>query len=299
MDDIAVDYTSTGYLDKHLGISNKELDATIVKAIVTRRLAIAFPDTPLFPLHSTVLFRGLRHLELTCKSNYRILILPYLEQIERLKISSGSIPEYSLNLDLPLTHTLQWLELRFSKRLWMLGRTFKALREFRVVLPPDEPENHSRHEGLQVDLPACTTLQLMYCSMYYCGFLSCSNVQILRLSLSQRPLQTFDLAASNSLQDCLFNLSRLQYLDISVPQGLGINSLIDFVFCGASEHGAWRDIRSVGVEIRFNYSSESEASHLFDQTVGHQPRYEKSWKSFTVTKEHGTYATIVRTTASM
>jgi len=38
MDDIAVDYTSTGYLDKHIGISSKEFDATIVKAIVTRRL---------------------------------------------------------------------------------------------------------------------------------------------------------------------------------------------------------------------------------------------------------------------
>ena len=35
MDDIAVDYTSTGYLDEHLGISSNEHDATIVRAIVT------------------------------------------------------------------------------------------------------------------------------------------------------------------------------------------------------------------------------------------------------------------------
>jgi len=93
--DIAVDYTSTSYLYKHLGISSKECDATIVKAIVTRRLPIEFPDTRLSPLHSAVLFRQLQHLELIFKSNHGPLILPYLEQIERLKISNGSIPEYS------------------------------------------------------------------------------------------------------------------------------------------------------------------------------------------------------------
>ena len=134
MDDIAVDYTSTNYLYKHLGVSNTEFDATIVRAIVTRRLAIEFPDTPLFPLHSTVLFRQLRHLELNCESNHEILILPYLEKIEWLQISRGSIPEYPLNIDLPLTHTLQWLKLCHSTSFsWMLGRTFKALREFRVT----------------------------------------------------------------------------------------------------------------------------------------------------------------------
>ena len=90
-DDIPVDYTSTSYLHKHLGISGKEWDATIVRARVTRHLAIEFPDTPLFPLHSIVLFRQLRHLELTCKSNHGIHILPYLEQIERLEIWSGYI----------------------------------------------------------------------------------------------------------------------------------------------------------------------------------------------------------------
>jgi len=241
MGDIVVDYTSTGYLDKHFGRSSKEHDATIVRATVTRHLAIAFPDTPLFPLHSTVLFRKLRHLELIWKSKNRILILPYLEQIETLKIESGSIsgysipeysiPEYSSNLDLPLTHTLQWLSLRRSTSSWMLGRTFRTLRQFRVFRPPDEPEYHSRHEGLQVDLPACTTLELMYCSMYYLPFLSCSNLQILRWY--QHPLQPpFNLTGLNSLHDFLSNLSCLQSLTISVPQSLGIDSLIDFVFCG-------------------------------------------------------------------
>jgi len=285
MDDIAVDYTTTGYLHKHLGISSKERDATIVRAIVTRRLTIEFPDTLFLALYSTVLFRRLQHLEITCHSNDEILILPYLEQIERLEISSGSIPEYSLNLDLPLTHTLQWLKLRHSTSSWMLGRTFKALGVFTVYPPPDEPENYSRHEGLQVDLPACTTLELMYCSMEYLHFLSCSNVQILRWWQHSSWI-TFDLAAFNLLHDSLFNLSGLQNLDIFVPPGLGIDSLIDFVFYGASKCGVWREIRSVGVEIWFN--SSSEASDLIDQTVRHQPRYEKWWKSFTVTKKCST-----------
>jgi len=277
MDNNPVDYTSTGYLEKHLGIPSKRWDATIVRARVTRRLAIEFPDSPLFPLHSTVLFRQLRHLELICKSNHEVPILPYLEQIESLKISSGSISEYSLNVDLPLTHTLRWLELYVSTPFWMLGRTFKTLREFRVFRPPDEPENHSRHEGLQVDMPACTTLELFHCSMDYLPFLSCSNAQILRWS--PRPLQTFDLAAFNSLHDFLFNLSCLKNLDIFVPQGLGRDS----VLCGASEHGVSQDIGGVEMEVWFN--SFSEASHLFDRTARHQLRYEIWWKSFTITKE--------------
>jgi len=284
--DIAVDYTSTGYLEKHLGVSSTEIDAMIVGAIVTRHLAIRNLDSPLFRLSSTFLFRQLQHLEFDSRFAHRIRILPYLEQLEKLKISNGSIPEYSLNLDLPLTHTLQWLNLHRSTSSWMLGRTFKALREFTVTYPRDEPENHSRYEGLQVDLPACTTLRLEDLSTDYLHFLSCSNAQLLQWSLSQHSLQTvFDLAAFNLFHDFLFNLPCLQNLDISVYWGRGIDSLIDFIFCGASEHGVWRDIRSAEVEIWFNSSSKPEVSHLFDQTVGHQPRYEKWWKSFTVTGE--------------
>jgi len=280
MDDIAVDYTSTGYLDKHFGISNKEHDATIVRAIVTRRLAIVFPDTELLVLYSTALFRQLRHLHIICGYNHEITILPYLEQIESLEISNGSIPEYSLNRDLPLTHTLQWLRLRLSTFSWMLGRTFKSLREFRVFRS-DEAEFHCRYEGVQVDLPACTTLELMYYSIGYARFLSSSNVQI--LAWFQRPWQIFDLAEFNSLHEFILNLPCLQNLDIFVPPGLGIDPLIDFVFFGgASEHGVWRDIRRVLVTIEFN--SSSNASDFIDQTLGHQQRYEKWWKTFTVTK---------------
>ena len=293
MDDIAVDYTSTRYLDEYIPKSGEECDAKIVVAILSRSLVITPLESPLISLHSTVLFRQLRHLEISCKCNHEILILPYLEQIERLKIWHGSISEYSLNLDLPLTHTLQWLALNRSTFSWMFGRTFKALRKFKIDELPNKSENLSRHEGLQVDLPACTTLRLMFCSMDYHRFLSCSNVQNLRWHPTSFQT-TFDLATFNSFHDFLFKLSCLQNLDIWVSQGLGIDSLIDFVFCGASEHGVWRDIGSVKVIIDF--SSSSEASHLFDQTVGHQPRYERWWKSFTVTK---IFVKTVRITASM
>jgi len=296
MDDVAVDYASTGYLDKHLGISIKEWDATIVRAIVTRQLAIHYYASPLFRLSSTVLFRQLQHLELISGSIEEFLMLPYLEQIEGLAISNGSIPEYSLNVDLPLTHTLQWLKLDFSSFSWMLGRTFKVLREFNVNRPSDELENHSRHEGLRVDLPACTTLDLLLFTMDYLRFLSCSHVQILRLSQPSYE-HTFNLAAFNSLHDFLFNLSCLQRLDILVPQGLGVDSLIDFVFRGASEHGVWRDIRSVEVGVWCNDSFG--AFKFVDQAVGHQSRYEKWWKSFTVTRGRREYPTVVKINTSM
>jgi len=66
---------------------------------------------------------------------------------------------------------------------------------------------------------------------------------------------------SYSLHDLLFNLSWLKNLDIFVPQGLGIDSLIDFVFLGAPEHGViWREIRNVRVGV--GCDSTSEASYL-------------------------------------
>jgi hypothetical protein len=282
--DIVVDYISTGYQGKHLGISSTEYDAILVTGMVTQGLVIEFAAIPLFALHSTVLFRHLQHLELFCDDNDEIPILPYLEQIKRLDICGGMIPEYSLNLDLPLTHTLQWLKLRVSTSSWMLRRTFKTLRGFEVSQPRDEPENQSRHEGLQVDLPVCTALELVYYSMDYLRFLSCPNVQMFR-GWQFSAWTTFDLTALNSLHDFIITLSCLQKLDIFVPQGLGVDSLIYFAFCGARAKGVWRDIRSVEVEIRF--SSSSKASHFFDQTVGHQQRYDKWWKAFTVTKKVG------------
>jgi hypothetical protein len=77
IDDIAIDYISTGYLDKHLGKSSKEYDAVIIMGIVTRHLVILDFATPLLQLHSTGLFRQLQHLELICNINRKIPILPY------------------------------------------------------------------------------------------------------------------------------------------------------------------------------------------------------------------------------
>jgi hypothetical protein len=282
MDDIAVDYTSTGYLDKHLGTSRKKYDKVIVRGMVARCLLIGVSATPLLLLHSTVLFRRLQHLELDCDPNHEISILPYLEQIKRLEIWRGMIPVYSLNIDLPLTHTLHWLKLHRSTFYWMLGRTFKALREFQNDWSPFAPTNLSRHEGLQVDLPSCTTLQLDDCPMAYLRFLSCSNVQNFR----QRQFFAWtisDLTALNSLKEFVFTLSRLQTLHIFVPHTVGIDSLIQFVFCDAREQRVWRDIKSAEVRIEFNISSDE--SHLFASAVGLQRSYEKWWKTFSVTEK--------------
>jgi hypothetical protein len=252
-DNIAVDYASPSCLVKHLGM---------------------------FLPNSAVLFRQLQHLQLFGNCNTEIPILPYLEQIEKLEIWRGIIPEYSLNIDLPLTHTLKWLILRLSTSSWMLGRTFKALREFKVTTPLDKPENQSMCEGLQMDLPACTTLQFDRCPMDYLRFLSCSNVQILRWG--QIPTWTaFEFPFLNSLRDFVMILSHLRNLDIFLYPHPALDSLIQFVFCDAHELGVWRDIRSVEATVTFSNSSDY---HSFTQMIEHQQLYEKWWKVFTVTK---------------
>jgi hypothetical protein len=297
MCDIVVDYISTGYLNKHLGVSEYEqgYDAGIVMAMVTGHLVIGKYTPPILQLHSTTLFRQLQHLDLTCPYHLEILILPYLEQIKELEISGGIIHKYPLNIDLPLTHTLQCLELHRSTFSWMLGRTFKALREFQNDRSPFVPENLSMDEGLQIDLPTCTTLQLDDHSMGYLHTLSCSNVQ--NLHWRQALLWTTpDETALNSLHDFVITLSCLQQLYIELFWGWAMDPLIRLVFCGASEQGAWRDIRCVEVKIWFRTSSE--ASQFFDQRVEHQQRYGKSWRTFTVTKERD-FLSHVKVDASM
>jgi hypothetical protein len=295
IDGIAVDYISTRYLYKYLEASSKGYDEMIVRGMVARCLHIEGSSTPLLLLDSTVLFRRLQHLEVNCDPNQEISILPYLEQIKRLEIWRGMIPMYSLNIDLPLTRTLHWLKLHRSTSSWMLGRTFKALREFQNDQSPPASENLASHEGPPIDLPACTTLHLDSCPMGLLRFLSCSNVQKFRWQYHLL-FTPFDETALNSLHVFILTLSCLQQLDIEVPCGLGIDPLIRLVFCGASEQGAWRDIRCVEVKIRF--PSSSEASQFFDQTVEHQQRYEKPWRTFTVTKEFGIWY-CVKVDASM
>jgi hypothetical protein len=282
-DNTAVDYISTGYLTKYLGESYYGYDGDLVMGIVTGHLVLYQSDVPLFQLRSTALFRQLQHLELTFLSDFDIPILPYLEQIKRLEISGGLIPEYSLNIDLPLTHTLQRLKVSSTRCswTWMLGRSFKALREFHYKFSWRALRKLSMHEALPTNLPACTTLELDVCPFDHFRFLSCPNVQIFRLRQST-DWTPFDMTAHNSLHDFVSSLSCLQNLYVFVPHGFGTDSFLHFVFCEAREQGVWRGIKSVEVEIEFRSSSKKVADH-FNQRVRHQQRYEKWWKTFTVT----------------
>ena len=283
INDAVVDYTSTTYLQVHLGVSAQEYDAMIVMGMTTRCLITHQNDVPLFQLHSTVLFRWLQHLELTSVPNHEISFLISLEQIKTLEITRGKIPEYSLNLVLPLTQTLQCLKLDRSTSSWMLGRSFKTLRELQIKRVSFVPEDMSGHEGLHMGLPVCTALQLEGCPFNDLRFLSCSNVLSFRWSYFLAR-STFDLAALNSIRDFVFNLPCLQNLYITIPPDSALDDLIQAVFYDAREQGIWRDIRSV--EMKFWPSGYSERSHLFDRTVGHQHIYEKWWKEFTVTKDN-------------
>ena len=204
-DDIVVDYISTGYLDKHLGILGKEYDPIVVRGMITKDLRIRRSDIPLFRLHSTPLFRQLQLLRIS--SEHEIPILPYLEQIKRLEIWGGIIPAYSLRIDLPLIHTLQWLRLYGSTISWMIGRSFKVLRQFEFNANLYDRENLSRFEGLQVDLPACTELDWMAAEDSLC-FFSCPSLQIFHF----RPNSVSNEAAK-SLTNFLCNCPFLQPLE--------------------------------------------------------------------------------------
>ena len=283
INDPVVDYTSTTYLYQHLGGLSEQCDALIVKGMTTRCLITHGDAVSLFQLHSTVFFRWLQHLKLTSVPNHEIPFLPWLEQIETLEITSGKIPKYPLNLDLPLTQTLQCLKLDLSTSSWMLGRSFKALREFQIRVHSFIWEDMSGHEGLQIGLPACTALQLEDYPFNDLGFLSCSNVQSFRWSHFLERI-TFDLPALNALHDFLFNLSCLRKLYISLPLDSELDFLIKAVFCDAREQGVWRDIRSM--EVKVWYGSSSEGSRFFRRTIGHQHFYGKWWKEFTVTRDN-------------
>ena len=291
-DDIVVDYISTGYLNKHARISSNGYDSMIVKGMATQCLVIHSYTTPLFRLHSTVLFRQLQDLKFNYFRHDEIPILPYLEQIRKLNIRQGIIPAYSLSIDLPLVHTLQFLELFFSNITWMFGRSFKALTEFRVHEPLDGP-NLSRYEQLRVGLPACTTLTLASFSVNHLHFFSCPNIQTLQLQ--QSPMwSAVDEAALKSLQEFLCSCSCLQKLEVLIYQIRGLDSLIQFVFCDAWKHGVWQDIRSVEVKVPFSHSSRSGGYHFFNQMVGRQQYYEKWWNEFTVAMEDWDVMVIIR-----
>jgi hypothetical protein len=311
-DDIVVDYISTGYLKKYSGIPSKEYreyDSMIVRGMVTQSLYIEVFPSQLFQLYSTVLFRWLQDLHVgdIGKHENTALLWPCMVQIKRLTVCTGTVPAYSLNIDPPLIHTLQWLSLSYSTFSWMLGRTFKALREFYLHKPQDEPESQSRYDGLQVELPACTTLELWNFS--YPHFLLCPNVQVLRLKIVPEPpnfprfrLQnpseppTFQMLLSPEqrvieeadLKPVHYFMSRsfcLHTLEIFIYSYLGLDSLIQLVFRDAWEQGVRGDIKSVKVDVYFG-TSKDDRDHFFRKMIGHQQHYKKWWNEFAVTKEH-------------
>jgi hypothetical protein len=190
-DDIVVDYISTDYLNMYSGIPSErygEYDSMIVRGMVTQSLCIgAFPPT-LFQLYSTVLFWRLQDFDVWDIEGHEtsILPLPCLDQIKRLDVFDGTIPAYSLNIDLPLIHTLQWLRLHCSSFSWMLGRTFKALSEFYLEAPRDKPESQSRYDGLRVETPPTSSpVQMSKCFGCKCFQVCLSSTRQLLSRLSR------------------------------------------------------------------------------------------------------------------
>ena len=273
-EDIVVDYILSEYLQKHLGISNKTVDSRIVRGMLTQSLVIGQSDhLPLHQLHMTALFRQLQSLTIHRLSPFEILILPDLEQIKRLSLEHGTIPAYSLNIRLPLVHTLQWLYLVDSTASWMLGRTFDALEECNVSFPTEEFE----HKGLQVDLPACTKLVWVGSpDTFYDA--SCPNVQTLAWNIYRYGFPSFEVSL-NSLHDVLFNYSCLQTLSIGIPHYSGVGSLIQLIFCDSWKQGVWKNIRRVDMGVYYDLDGGSE---LFNEMVGCQQQYAKGWRRFMV-----------------
>ena len=288
-EDIVVNYISAGYLEKHLGTSVEKYDQIVVGGMITKLLFIDCDAIPVFRLHSTILFRQLQELvvRLSHSTQHDIPILPYLEQIKRLEIWGGIIPPYPLEIDLPLTRTLQWFKLKFSTSFWMIGRSFKALREFDFYqqIFYEFPEEYYRR--LPVNLPVCTTLKWRE-SMTVLRLLSCPNVQ--NFHFRQGPRRSLGVDAPQFLTNVLFKFLCLKQLDIRLSEDVWwANSLLQFVLWETRERGVWRDIRSV--DVTFGGTS-SLADAFFSEAVRDRQHYEKWWKKVTVTKENANLITI-------
>ena len=281
--DIVVDYTSTAYVDKHLQPSSEIYDSRIVRGMVTRSLVMYRGNAILFKLQHTTLFRHLRALDLMSHDGVELHLLPFLEQIKELKIWGGIIPAYSLNIDLPLVHTLQQFLLWYSTFDWMLGRTFTALKDVTFYHHWGRSKDFmSGHKELQVGLPACTTLKWKDISVFFLHFFSCPNLQTLQWWERSEHF-TVDEAVLKSLQDFLLDCPCLQRLEVVIHHCLGLDSLVQFALCDAWEQGVWKNIGSVEFMVIFHPSNAGNP--FFTQMAGHQQHYRKWWKEFTVTKE--------------
>ena len=287
-EDIVEDYVSSGYLEKHLGTPDRVYDSRIVRGMVTKCLDIDYFVQSLFhQLHLTALFRQLHILTISQVSAVEISILPILEQIKKPKIWDGIIPAYSPNIELPLCHTLQWLDLRHSTFSWTLGRTFKALEACTLHSVKQESDNIYEYKELQVVLPACTKLDWIGTPEDFYR-VSCPSVQLLDWWQS-KPVSPVAEVILKSLHDFLLNSSCLQTLKIGVSYYSGLDSFIKFIFCDSLEQGVWRNIKFVGMLVQFHLDEPKEP---FFRMVGHQRHYEEGWKKFMVRKEESNYVTL-------
>lgn len=201
-------------------------------------------------------------------------VLPGLTRIKQLHMRFSHIPNYSLDVYLPLVRTLQQLELDHSTFSWMRGRTFAALKECSILWPREVSRDLSMSKGSQVDMPVCKTLKWRYTSISIPSFLSCPNVQ----TIEWRPNgydSTFDV---KSLHDFLLNCPRLQMLEITTGCYTGLASLILYIFCDAWEQGVWHDIKSVELCV----IESMKESHLFRHIGGDLQHYGRWWKKFTI-----------------
>jgi len=141
-----------------------------------------------------------------------------------------------------------------------------------------------RREGPQVDLPACTKLQLRRFSTHHFRLLFCPNV--LSIEWQELGSPAFDEACLKRLHDFLCNRSHLQNLIIKISWSMGLDSLFQFVFCDAREQGQglWQDIRSVEVWGKPRDPSIADG-HESGLMVRNQQQYEKWWKNFAVTRD--------------
>ena len=275
-DDIMVNYISIGYLDKHLGVSRESDDMSIIRGMLTQEMVIEGSSTLLFDkLHSTLLFRQLQLLYLECHQG-EIDILLHLEQIKILTFHSAGITSYSLDIDLPLVHTLQDLTLWYSSCSWMFGRVFLALETVDFLGYLDDALSGSN--GPQVDMPACR--ELRWQDQVAAPPFSCVNLQI--FSWSNEKGWVDEEVNLRSLFDFLPNCPCLQHLDCFLQNES--DSLIQFVFCDAWEQGVWKDIRTVEVELWGMYS---DTVQNLIQKYEHEQQLMKWWKEFTVSSIEG------------
>ena len=273
-DDIMVDYISIAYLDKHLGVSRGSYDLTIIRGMVTLELDIDDGALLFDKLHSTLLFRQLQKLCLMYQGSHEIECWQYLEQIKILELINPDIPSYSLNIDLPLVHTLQKLILANSSYSWMYGRVFLALKSFEYI--GDLDNDLSVHGSPQVDMPAC--IEIVWQGPGGTPPFSCVNLQ--KFSWSNYHEQD-DGNEDNevdfwSLFYFLLNCPCLQHFDCSLKSQS--DSLIQFVFCDAWEQGVWKDIQTVEVEL---WGMNGDVVQNLIQKYEHEQQVMKWWKGFT------------------